>query len=73
MALCSHSAPAGYLTCLKKVKVDSIVVGDGEADLGTALQALKTRFGVENVRTDSGGTLNGRLLLAGWSMKQAPS
>jgi 2,5-diamino-6-(ribosylamino)-4(3H)-pyrimidinone 5'-phosphate reductase len=45
--------------------VETIVVGAEQVDLRAALEELNTRHGVELVRVDSGGTLNGALLRAG--------
>jgi 2,5-diamino-6-(ribosylamino)-4(3H)-pyrimidinone 5'-phosphate reductase len=65
VALCSESTPQEYLDYLKGLSVDHIVAGDDYVDLRIALEELNSRFGVEVVRVDSGGTLNGALLRAG--------
>jgi 2,5-diamino-6-(ribosylamino)-4(3H)-pyrimidinone 5'-phosphate reductase len=63
--LCSHTTPAEYLEYLNRRGVPYIVAGSDQVDLSAALDELNTRFGVESVRVDSGGILNGALLRAG--------
>jgi 2,5-diamino-6-(ribosylamino)-4(3H)-pyrimidinone 5'-phosphate reductase len=65
LALCSHTTPQTYLDYLKEENIDCIVVGDDHVDLKLAMEELNTRYGVESVHVDSGGTLNGTLLRAG--------
>ena len=45
--------------------METIVAGAERVDLRAALEELNVRHGVELVRVDSGGTLNGALLRAG--------
>jgi 2,5-diamino-6-(ribosylamino)-4(3H)-pyrimidinone 5'-phosphate reductase len=65
IVLCSGSTPAEYLDYLKKRHVNYIVTGEGHVDLKGALEELNLKYGVESVRVDSGGTLNGVLLREG--------
>jgi 2,5-diamino-6-(ribosylamino)-4(3H)-pyrimidinone 5'-phosphate reductase len=65
VALVSESTPREYLDYLEKRHIGYIISGDDHVDLREALEELYARFGVETVRTDSGGTLNGVLLKAG--------
>ena len=65
VALCSSDTPTQHLGYLEKVGVDRIVAGTGHVDLASALTELRERYGIERVRVDSGGTLNGVLLRRG--------
>jgi 2,5-diamino-6-(ribosylamino)-4(3H)-pyrimidinone 5'-phosphate reductase len=65
VALCSHSTPKPYFEYLEQQNIDRIVAGDDHVDLRAALEELNVRYGVQVVRADSGGTLNGALLRAG--------
>ena len=65
IALCSNSTPDSYLDYLSKRHIEYIVAGDDHVDLRLALEEINDRYGVETVRVDSGGTLNGVLLRAG--------
>ncbi len=65
IALCSQTTPTEYLIHLQKSGVEYIQAGENKVDLCAALQALKARYGVERLRIDSGGILNGALLRAG--------
>ena len=65
VALCSRSTPQDHLATLERRHVDTIVAGDNRVDLRAALEALNAQHGVETVRVDSGGVLNGALLRAG--------
>ena len=65
MALCSQSTPHEYLDYLDNEGVAYILTGKDKVDLRAALQELNARFGVQSVRVDSGGVLNGALLRAG--------
>ena len=62
VALCSATTPEDHLEYLERSRVDRIVAGDDHVDLVEALTALADRYGIERVRVDSGGTLNGVLL-----------
>jgi len=63
--LCSAATPQAYLEDLAEMGIDAIVTGDDHVDLRAALEELHTRYGIEVVRTDSGGILNGALLREG--------
>lgn len=63
--LCSRSTPQEYLDLLNHCSIPYIVAGDDQVDLAEGLEQLNTRFGVQTVRVDSGGILNGALLRAG--------
>lgn len=65
LVLCSQTTPAGYLEYLERLHVDYLVAGQDHVDFLQALDALSRRYGVQVVRVDSGGTLNGILLRAG--------
>ena len=65
IALCSQSTPQEALEFLRARHVETIVAGAEHVDLHAALEELNARHGVELVRVDSGGTLNGALLRAG--------
>ena len=65
IALCSRSTPREALEYLRARHVETIVTGTERVDLRAALEELNARHGVELVRADSGGTLNGALLRAG--------
>ena len=63
--LCSKSTPLTHLEYLKKRRVEYFVAGDDHVDLTAALDYLAEKHSVKHVRVDSGGKLNGALLLAG--------
>jgi 2,5-diamino-6-(ribosylamino)-4(3H)-pyrimidinone 5'-phosphate reductase len=65
VVLCAEDSPADYLAYLKRIGVPHIVAGQGHVDLRQALEELNGRFGIQVVRVDSGGILNGILLRAG--------
>jgi 2,5-diamino-6-(ribosylamino)-4(3H)-pyrimidinone 5'-phosphate reductase len=65
IALCAGSTSKDHLEYLERRSITHLVTGDEQVDLREALETLNTRFGVNVVRVDSGGTLNGALLRAG--------
>jgi 2,5-diamino-6-(ribosylamino)-4(3H)-pyrimidinone 5'-phosphate reductase len=65
VVLCSDATPQAHLDTLTGHGIAWITVGQGRVDLRSALEALADRFGVEVVRVDSGGVLNGVLLREG--------
>lgn len=65
VALVTAQTPPAHLEHLQRIGVDSIVRGEERVDLGRALFELRERYGVDVVRVDSGGTLNGVLLRTG--------
>jgi 2,5-diamino-6-(ribosylamino)-4(3H)-pyrimidinone 5'-phosphate reductase len=65
VVLCSRSTPVRYLEYLRERHIDCIVTGGRKVDLRSALEVLRTDFGVRTIRVDSGGILNGILLREG--------
>ena len=65
VALCSSTTPKEHMSYLKGAGVECITAGSPNVDMEAALSELRTRYGVERVRVDSGGTLNGVLLKLG--------
>jgi 2,5-diamino-6-(ribosylamino)-4(3H)-pyrimidinone 5'-phosphate reductase len=65
ITLCSEATPKSYLDYLQDSHVDYIISGGKHVNLRAALGELNRRFGVEVVRVDSGGILNGVLLREG--------
>jgi 2,5-diamino-6-(ribosylamino)-4(3H)-pyrimidinone 5'-phosphate reductase len=65
IVLCSMSTPAEYLDYLKQYKFDFIQVGKQKVDLRAALSKLREDYGIQVIRVDSGGILNGVLLREG--------
>ena len=65
VALCSGTTPQSHLEYLEREQVAYIVTGEEHVDLRAALEELNGRYGVQVVRVDSGGILNGLLLRAG--------
>lgn len=63
--LCSASTPDEYRRHLAKLGIDTIVTGQDHVDLRTALEGLNERYGIEVIRTDTGGILHGILLREG--------
>ncbi len=65
VALVSETTPVDYLDYLAERHIDHIVCGPDKVDVSMALEMLNERYGVETVRADSGGTLNGILIERG--------
>jgi 2,5-diamino-6-(ribosylamino)-4(3H)-pyrimidinone 5'-phosphate reductase len=65
IVLCSRATPQTHLTYLQEHQLDFIVAGAERVDLRAALAELKARFGINVMRIDSGGVLNGVLLREG--------
>ncbi len=65
VVLCGSSTPGVYLEELEQAGVQYIISGEERVDLCLALEELNARFGIQTVRVDSGGVLNGVLLRAG--------
>jgi 2,5-diamino-6-(ribosylamino)-4(3H)-pyrimidinone 5'-phosphate reductase len=65
VALCSRATPAEYLDYLQQRHIDTLIAGEDHVDMAEALQKLHEQYGVNTIRVDSGGTLNGVLLRAG--------
>lgn len=65
VALCSESTPDEYIDYLDEQRIHRIIAGKELVNFKQALQELCVRFGVETVRVESGGSLNGVLLREG--------
>jgi 2,5-diamino-6-(ribosylamino)-4(3H)-pyrimidinone 5'-phosphate reductase len=65
LALCSEATPRDHLDYLRDNSIEYIVAGQDRVDLRRALEELNSRYGVNTVRTDCGGILNGVLLRLG--------
>jgi 2,5-diamino-6-(ribosylamino)-4(3H)-pyrimidinone 5'-phosphate reductase len=65
LALVSAATPEEYLAYLREEGMEYILTGDDRVDLTAGLEELHSCHGVESVRVDSGGTLNGVLLREG--------
>ncbi|MBN1477749.1 RibD family protein [Candidatus Sumerlaeota bacterium] len=65
LALCTEVTPQEHLDYLDRAGIERLTVGEDRVDLAAALEHLATQRGVQTVRVDSGGTLNGALLRAG--------
>ena len=65
MVLCSESTSAEYIDYLEMRNIQCVIAGEDRVDMRSALGVLKLHYGVETVRVDSGGTLNGILLRQG--------
>lgn len=65
VVLVSHSTPPEYLAYLRRRRIGYLVAGQRRVDLAVALEQLAADHGVQSIRTDAGGALNGALLAAG--------
>jgi 2,5-diamino-6-(ribosylamino)-4(3H)-pyrimidinone 5'-phosphate reductase len=65
IALCSKTTPPEHLAYLDARRITRITAGDTHVDMRAALEELYKSHGVKTLRMDSGGTLNGIMLLAG--------
>lgn len=65
IALVCKQTPGVYLEHLAQRGIDWIEAGRTNVDLPLALEALGSRYAVETVLLDSGGTLNAGMLRAG--------
>jgi len=65
VVLCAQSTPQSYLDELERDRIPCVVAGVERVDFAQALETLHERFGIQTVRVDSGGILNGVLLRAG--------
>jgi len=63
LVLCSRSTPQEYLDFLEERDIKYMIIGYDKVKLGTALEELNTQFSVKSIRVDSGGALNGALLM----------
>lgn len=64
IVLCSKNTPEEYLDFLNERKIDFIISGEDHVDLEYALGKLNSEYGIDSIRVDSGGILNGILLRA---------
>ena len=65
VTLCSETTPEAHCREAHAAGLETLVAGREKVDLGRGLQMLRERFGVDTVRTDSGGILNMALLRQG--------
>jgi 2,5-diamino-6-(ribosylamino)-4(3H)-pyrimidinone 5'-phosphate reductase len=65
IVLCSKNTPEEYLDFLNQRKIDFIISGENQVDLKYALRKLNSEYGIDSIRVDSGGILNGILLREG--------
>jgi 2,5-diamino-6-(ribosylamino)-4(3H)-pyrimidinone 5'-phosphate reductase len=65
VVLVSQETPPDYLEYLERRGITHLLAGEDRVDLPAALEQLQARYGVQSVRTDCGGRLNGALLEAG--------
>jgi 2,5-diamino-6-(ribosylamino)-4(3H)-pyrimidinone 5'-phosphate reductase len=65
VVLTSRATPAAYLDYLDRRGIAHLTTGEEQVELSAALELLQARYGVQSVRTDCGGRLNGALLAAG--------
>jgi 2,5-diamino-6-(ribosylamino)-4(3H)-pyrimidinone 5'-phosphate reductase len=65
LVLTSQATPPDYLEYLNRRGIAHVTVGEDRIDLSAALELLQSRYGVQSVRSDCGGRLNGALLAAG--------
>ncbi|OPY34186.1 MAG: 2,5-diamino-6-ribosylamino-4(3H)-pyrimidinone 5'-phosphate reductase [Methanomassiliicoccales archaeon PtaU1.Bin124] len=63
--LCSESTPKDHIAYLESRKVEHLIAGKEHVDMVKAMDWLAKEHGVENLRVDSGGILNGVLLEQG--------
>jgi 2,5-diamino-6-(ribosylamino)-4(3H)-pyrimidinone 5'-phosphate reductase len=62
IVLCSKSTPKDHLKYLEDRNVEYFVTGEDHVNIKASLEWLAEKHGVENLRADCGGTLNGVLL-----------
>jgi 2,5-diamino-6-(ribosylamino)-4(3H)-pyrimidinone 5'-phosphate reductase len=65
VVLTSQATPRDYLEYLNRRGITHLTAGEDQVDLAAALEVLHARHGVQSIRTDCGGRLNGALLAAG--------
>jgi len=65
VVLTSQATPPDYLEYLNRRSITHLTAGEDQIDLSAALEVLQARYGVQSMRTDCGGRLNGALLAAG--------
>lgn len=65
VALVTPRTPADYLEYLERRGIEHITTGRERVDLRESLEQLNLLHGIERIRVDSGGVLNGVLLREG--------
>ena len=65
IVLVAERTPTEYLEHLDRRGIEHLTAGDERADLSLALRLLRREHAVRSIRTDSGGALNGALLVTG--------
>jgi 2,5-diamino-6-(ribosylamino)-4(3H)-pyrimidinone 5'-phosphate reductase len=65
IVLCSKSTPEEYIDFLNERNIDYLIAGEKQVDLKDALKRLNSEYGINSIRVDSGGILNGVLLNEG--------
>jgi 2,5-diamino-6-(ribosylamino)-4(3H)-pyrimidinone 5'-phosphate reductase len=65
VVLVSQATPPDYVGYLERRGIGHLLAGEDRVDLAAALEQLHLRYGVQSIRTDCGGALNGALLAAG--------
>jgi len=65
IVLVGERTPTEYLEHLDRRGIEHLTAGDERVDLSLALRVLCREHDVRSIRTDSGGALNGALLVAG--------
>jgi 2,5-diamino-6-(ribosylamino)-4(3H)-pyrimidinone 5'-phosphate reductase len=65
LVLTSRTTPRGYLEYLTRRGIGYLPAGEDRVDLPAALELVNAQYGVQSMRTDCGGRLNGALLAAG--------
>jgi len=65
IVICSKSTPEEYIDFLNERNIDYLIAGEKQVDLKDALKRLNSEYGINSIRVDSGGILNGVLLNEG--------
>ena len=65
IVLCSKSTPEEYMDFLNERNIDYLIAGEKQVDLKDAMKRLNSEYGINSIRVDSGGILNGVLLNEG--------
>jgi 2,5-diamino-6-(ribosylamino)-4(3H)-pyrimidinone 5'-phosphate reductase len=65
LVLVSRRTPPEYLAYLRAEQIPYLVAGEGQVDLPSAMQKMRSQLGVETLVSTGGGRLNGALLRAG--------
>ncbi len=65
IVLCSKSTPEEYIDFLNERNIDYLIAGEKQVDLKDAMKRLNSEYGINSIRVDSGGILNGVLLNEG--------